>query len=365
MPVNDSVPPSSARRPLSTALTVVATLTLSIGLLVGSPGPASAVAGKGQAAKASAWIATQVHDGRIHNGQFDFDDWGLTLDAYLALVATDRHPEKARHMIKAVSRHVKRYVQFNGDFFAGAVAKSLLARKVAGLSGTIPSAGLDLRSRLRSMITANGRVSDTGSPDYSSTLTQGLAVIAFSRSSGSPQRVVDYLLRQRCPRGYFREALGAERCGAAGSKPHVDSTAVAVQAMVAARKHDAHVPVRLIKRSRHWLRSVQNDNGSWSLLGTANTNSTGLAAQALATGRPTGAGTLAAAWVGRQQITRDRADGGPARRDIGAIALTPAGLAAALNHGITQSTRDSFRRATTQAQFALRPVPLGALSVHR
>ena len=340
------------------------TLALSLGLLVGAAVPASA-AGKGHAARSSAWIASQVHHGRIHNGQFDFDDWGLTLDAYLALVATDRHPKKARHVIKTVSRHVERYVQLNGDYYAGAVAKSLLARKVAGLSGTIPTAGLNLRNRLRSMVTADGRVRDSARPDYSSTLTQGLAVLAFSRSGGSPQRVVDYLLRQRCPRGYFREALGSERCGVAGSRPHVDSTAVAVQAMVAARRHDARVPVRLIKRSRHWLRSVQNDNGSWNLLGTANTNSTGLAAQALATGRPTAAGKKAAAWVARQQITRARADGGPARRDIGAIALTPADLAAAVNHGITQSTRDSFRRATTQAQFALRPVPLGVLSVRR
>ena len=228
---------------------------------------------------------------------------------------------------------------------------------------------MNLRAQLRGMVRSTGRVSDEGASDFSSTLTQSLAVLAFARSGTAPRAVVDYLLRQRCPHGFFRQSLAKQRCGAAGSDPYVDSTAFALQALVAARADGADLPHGALRETAEWLVSVQNGDGSWSAPGTStdtNSNSTGLAAQSLAAVRPTTATgeaiDAAAGYVGRLQITARRADGGAAAGDIGAIARTGADLDTALADGITQGTRDRFRRATTQAEFALVPVPLGGLS---
>jgi hypothetical protein len=120
------------------------------------------------------------------------------------------------------------------------------------------------------------------------------------------------------------------------------------------------------------LVSVQNRDGSWSALGSdqdVNANTTGLAAQALGAVRATAAIEqsidAAAGYVAGLQITARAAGDGPAADEIGAVARTAPELATALEDGITRGTRDAFRRATAQAQFALVPVPLGTLRARR
>lgn len=358
----------AAARAVSAAVAAV----VAAGLL--GPAPAATAAPGPHAVNAAAWIADQVTQGRIHNKQFDFDDWGLTLDSYLALVATRREAPTATRMIRTTSRHADEYVQIGGKFLAGPTAKLLLSLRVARRDATIPVNGdaVNLRGRLSTMVAPTGRVRDEGTTDYSSTLTQSLAVLAFSRSGRTPQKVVDYLLRQRCHAGFFREALRTRTCAKAGSAPYVDSTAFALQALVAARGDGADVPRRVVGSTAAWLRKVQNPNGAWSAPATnqdLNTNTTGVAAQALGampeSRRNKRAIDAAARYVGRQQITRERADGGPAADEVGAIARNRAGLDKALTDGIRKGTRDSFRRATAQAQFALVPVPLGKLRIAR
>ena len=61
------------------------------------------------------------------------------------------------------------------------------------------------------------------------------------------------------------------------------------------------------------------------------------------------------------QLTEQR--GGPAAGDLGAIAYDRPTLRRGLRNGITDQTRDVWRRSTPQAQFALRPVPLTSLTV--
>ena len=179
------------------------------GLLIGSV-PATAAPPGPRAVQAAAWIDDQVRHHRIHNAQFDFDDWGLTVDSYWALVATRKHADTAAGMVRAVSRNAQGYVQFDGAYFAGATAKVLLARRVGRLDSSVRVDGraVNLRGKLLTMVTGTGRVRDEGDSDFSSTLTQSLAVLALARSGRAPQQVVDYLLRQRCPQGYFRERLG-------------------------------------------------------------------------------------------------------------------------------------------------------------
>lgn len=374
VPVISSVFRISVRVPVR-AFGACVVAALASGLLVSAPPAAGAAAGPdGPAVRAADWIVSQTRNGRIHNAEFDFDDWGLTLDSYLALVASGARPGAARKMIATVSRNLDAYVQVGGDYFAGPTAKTLLARRVAGLGRTVGSGSgaVDLRAQLRGMVTANGRVRDEGGSDFSSTLTQSLAVLAFARTGAAPQPVVDYLLRQRCPKGFFRESLGRKRCRVAGSEPYVDSTAFALQALAAARADGADLPGGAVRGTADWLVSVQADNGGWGALGTPadrNTNTTGLSAQALSAVRRSDAirhsQRLAAGWVGNRQITRAVAGGGPAGDDLGAIARNSTDLAAAVEDGITRSTRDSFRRATAQAEYAFVPVPLGELSAVR
>lgn len=326
------------------------------GLLVGATVPAAAApAAPPEADDASSWIATQVEEGVIRNVQFDFPDYGLTIDGYWALAATGAEPATAEQMIRAVSANVRAYVSFDGEFFAGAVAKALLARKVAGRSGTVRSARLDLRGQLRSMVAASGRVRDTGADEFSSTLTQALAVIAFGRSGRTPERVVDYLLAQQCGDGGFREALGRRSCAATGSASAVDATAFAAQALRAARADGASVASARLDETGDWLVRAQRDNGGFALGrgSTTNSNSTGVAATALvALGRDARA-ERAGRYVRRLQLRAD---------EPGAIAYDLQALREARADGITRRTRDQWRRSTPQAQFALHPVPLGRLT---
>jgi len=373
-----SVPARMARRQprvvrgAARAVSATVAVVLAAGLL--GPAPAAVAAPGPYAVDSAAWIASQVHQGRIHNNEFDFDDWGLTLDSYLALVATRRETATATRMIGTASRHADEYVQIGGDFQAGATAKLLLSLRVARRDAKVRINGdaTNLRTQLRSMVAPTGRVRDEGPTDFTSTLTQSLAVLAFARSGQAPRKVVDHLLRQRCHAGFFREALRARTCAKAGSAPYVDSTAFALQALVAARADGAALPRGTVRETAAWLRKVQNPNGAWSAPASSedlNTNTTGVAAQALGavadSRRNERAIRAAADYVRRQQITRARADGGPAADEIGAIARNRADLNQALADGIQKGTRDSFRRATAQAQFALVPVPLGKLRIRR
>ncbi len=365
--------PRTLPRMLACALSGLLAGTLLGGGLVAAPATATAAdtaadaasAPAGEAADSSRWLVSQLDNDRIRNVAFAFDDWGLTIDTYLALVATGVRPVRAQRVIETVSDNALEYVQFDDVFFAGAVAKLLLARRVAGMRGTVHSIDLDLRDQLLSQVRPSGRVSDSGGDDFSSTLTQSLAVIALARSGKVPQQVVDYLLRQQCREGYFREQLAFERCTPAGGKAYVDSTAIAAQALLAALKDGAVVPARATDTVATWLDDAQLRGGGFAAVegSPANANTTGLAAQALsALGH--GAGVRAArGWVEDLQLTPDRAGGGPAAADVGAIALDRPTLRAALEDGITDTTRDTWRRSTPQAQFALRSVSLGELSL--
>ena len=308
----------------------------------------------------SRWLYGELERHRITNIEFGFDDWGLTIDTYLAHVATNLRPVVNQRVIDTISDHADVYVQFDGDYFAGAVAKLLLARRVAGLGAYVRSADLNLRGQLVSMIAPSGRVKDTGTDDFSSTISQSLAVLALARSGRVPQPVVDYLGSQQCTKGWFRQSLAPRNCREAGSDPHVDSTALAAQALIAARRDGAQLTNKSVVRVRRWLRDSQRDNGSYPEVSGAqsNSNSTGLAGQALAALGADNRAERAGAWVRGLQLTRAKADMGPARDEVGAIAPTRALLRRALDEGITAETRDVWRRSTPQAQFAVRPISL-------
>jgi hypothetical protein len=362
------------RRAVAAALSGLLAVTLAVaGSAVGSGAAAAAATKSPHAKSAASWLDSQVTRGRVHNGQFDFDDWGLTIDTALGLAAAGGHATTLRSMTTAIGRHYfKDYATFSGDKFAGAMAKSLVAAEVLGKNPR-KFGGHNVRAQVLSLVAPGtagfeaGRVRDTGADDFSNTFAQAYAVIGLARSGKVPGRVVAYLLKQQCADGYFRlSEIAGETCEQSGSAPDVDATALAAQALQAAlNRGAAHVKVADMRAAVAWLAQAQRKNGSFSGGTTTrgpNTNSTGLAAQALAILGRTHAVRQAAGYVADLQLTRKRADGAAAK-DIGAIAYNRAGLRTALKNGIQKVERDQFRRASSQAIFAFVPKSLAGLRV--
>ena len=260
--------------------TLVATLSLSI--------TAPAVAGHGTTTDpsraAAGWLAGELVDGeRIVNEQFGFDDAGLTADVVLALASAG---VAADIIDSATDWLVGTSADYTGpatdSVFAGATAKLAL---VVHVTGRDPRAvgGLDLVAQLLDREQADGRFTDDSEfGDFSSTLTQALAVLTLTRIEGvePSAAAVDFLLAQRCEDGGFRFDPDAEDCTSA-----VDTTAFTVQALSTLGGADA---AATIADAADWLESVQTDGGGFTddAAGDdpppANANSTGLAAVALA-----------------------------------------------------------------------------------
>ncbi len=347
--------------------TVVATTALALATTT-LAAPAQAADRDRDRTRATGWLVTQLDNGHFYNDQFDYVDWGLTVDGLFALAADSDRAQASGRVGRAVRNHVDDYTVYNGDRSAGATGKTLVAAEVLDANSR-SFGGHNLRGELRRLIDSGGadegRLEDSGSTDYSNTITQAYGVIGLARSGGAPRSTVKFLLRQRCKGGYFRlDMTRRGSCKSNGGAANVDATSLAIQAMVAADRNGTGLRDGLITRSGKWLAKAQRRNGSFRSsadIARSNTNSTGLAVQALALTLHGKAVRKAARWVASLQITRRRVDGGPARRDIGAIAYDREGLRQALDEGITPSTRDQFRRATTQAVFALKPAPLSRL----
>lgn len=353
-------------RPLRRA--AVATTVAALSLTTFTPTSASAAdAYADEGSSAARWLGGELTSGRIV-GEYG-SDWGLTLDTGFALAADGSQPIRLGRLTEAVRNNYDVYTGSGAEQYAGATAKVLVFAKVVGANAR-DFGGADVRSDLLALEEQSGpdagRLSDSSQyGDYSNTIGQSLGVIGLARSGGVPTDVVTFLLRQQCSTGYFSLYItSGTSCDAAAGAPHVDATAFAVQALLAAERSGVAVADWRVVRAARWLKAVQRDNGSFAEDGgdgLASANSTGLAAQALQALGHSAARQQAAAYVASIQITAARAGDGPARTDIGAIAFNRAQLRTALRDGVTDSTRGTFRRATAQAYFALVPRPLGTL----
>ena len=349
------------------ALAVVATAIPAAGQTISATSPH--YRSKGTAA--AHWQASQLVKGRV-SGAYG-DDWGLTIDSAFAIAADGTQPLRLRRVTTAIANnYYAHYAVYLGDKYAGPMAKSLVAAKILGRP-VRHFGGHNVRKQVLQLVAPAGagyeagRVRDTGSTDYTNTVSQSYAVLGLARTGGVPQRAVNYLIKQQCAKGYFRTFETAGRtCDASASSADVDATAFAVQALVAARRSGAAISDRGIVRAARWLISRQQRSGGFgggSATRAANANSTGLASLALAATHHPKLRLMAARYVATLQITRPRAGSGPARRDLGAIAYNKVALSSALLDGVTQTTRDQFRRATAQGIFAFVPKPLSSLSV--
>jgi hypothetical protein len=309
------------------------------------------------------WLARQLTHGLVHNDQYDFDDRGLSLDVLLALQEIGARPAARTSIIDAFAADPEAYISAYGTRTAGGTGKLATA---VGLEGGNPRAfgGVDLIARITSLLSTRrgevGRGVDSGSGEYSNTIGQAWIVRALTAANAAKKSdATRFLLQQQCAAGYFRltlesatatSAYTCDRAASADRSPSVDATALALQALEVAQAGGVPGLGDDIADAAGWLVRRQGATGFFSDQGTANSNSTGLAASALATaGRPGPAGN-AAAWLLAQQVTDSMASRHPALSgDSGALAFNSTALAAAKKDGITAETQDQFRRATAQA----------------
>jgi hypothetical protein len=259
------------------------------------------------------------------------------------------------------------------DLYAGSVAKAAV---VADALGANPKkfGGENLIKLLQSTVAKKGaikgRIQDTSSyPDSANTLGQAFAAQALSTSAPKKAKpVVSYLLKQQCSSGYFRlyfPAAGQPQTCDAGAKattsaPDPDATSSALLSLQQLPKQTAKVK-KAEKKAVRWLLKHQAKNGSFrggASTRTPNTNSTGLAASALAGAGECRQARKAATWIEKLQVSK-KAKGALAPA-AGAIAYDKAGLTAAKSAGITADAQDQWRRATTQAAPALRYLAKGS-----
>jgi hypothetical protein len=261
--------------------------------------------GEAQAAAAATWLQAQAAAGTVFQTEFDgvaYDDYGLTADVVLALLAADQD-DAAQTYAEALTTDeaVAAYV---GDGttaqYAGATGKLLAVTDAADLP-TDSIGGRDLTAELLAIQTDEGRFSDLGAEDYSQTISQSWAVAALATQDAAPQQAVDYLAAQQCEGAGFPAQLSSS--APADCVSDVDSTAFAVSALVVAGTDD-DAPV--IMQALAWLDSVgaADDAGtSWASADSdgPSVNSTAVAVSAFEDGDADASQGIA--WLMAQQVT--------------------------------------------------------------
>lgn len=330
---------------------------------------APAVAGPAQDQKQAArWLSGQLTDGLVHNDQYDFDDYGLSIDVGLALRAQERKRGTVAAISEALAGAVDSYttgVDFDSeDVYAGSTAK--LASFVVRTGGD-PAAfgGVDLVERLEGLVSTEapttGRIEDVSTwGDNANTIGQAFAAQALSAvGSAAAAPVTSYLLDQQCEAGFFRLAFTRDKsaedqtCDGGAGAPDTDVTALAVLSLAQIEAPSAQVRAA-IKRAGSWLARTQQDNGSFGggdpTTAGSNANSTGLSGWALGEIGSCSKAQQAARWVKKLQAgAKDNA----LAPDKGAIAYNRRAFRTGKRDGIDDVTRDQFRRATAQAAPAL------------
>jgi hypothetical protein len=354
------------------AVTALVSSALAVSLVaVGDPAHAAAPATATLAvptnpatARSADWLADQLRHGVIHNFQFGFDDYGLTADTVFALHAVGLHGAKVQAARTALSKHVADYTGAKKERFAGALGKLLvLAETTGGGESSFGGVNLVRRTAQRVSTTAPtiGRIQDQSAfGDFANVIgqifvTRGL----LEAGSSAGDDALTFLLEQQCPDGYFRldftrsKTSANQACGAR-SASDLDTTALAVIELTdLAGSHPTLTPA--LSEATTWLLSQQKADGSFrggTTTSPKNSNSSGLAGWALLTAGACIEAQHAAQWVRGLQVSRPPA-GSPLAVEAGAIAYNGPAFKAGRKHGIDKTTRDQWRRATSQAAPAL------------
>lgn len=365
-----------------------AALTVGLGLVAGSllvapAAPASAAPQNDSAAALAGgdWLVGQLDGGRaVYNDQFDFDDYGLTVDFGLALDSFDgaRYDATLGDVTDELTspRTVAAYTSGDGfgdpgSRYAGATAK--LASFVQQRGGDASAVGgVDLVAELSGLIADDapieGRVEDRSTfGDSANAVSQGFAAraltVAGDAEAGS---AMDFFLDQQCDAGFFRTFLTEDKTatdqtcqggvadGDSAAAP--DATALAVLNILATTPAAGSPEAVAVADAVDWLLAAQAADGSFTggdgPTDVPNANSTGIAGWALAEAGEDDAAEDAATYVAGLQVSA--CDAAPLRAQAGAVAYDDSAFALGEQEGITTSSRDQWRRTSAQAVPALR-----------
>ncbi len=319
------------------------------------PAPAAARAG-------TAWLATQLTDGVIHNNAYDFDDLGLTMDIGLSMDEVGGDQALVRQIRSALSTRVQEYAApAPTERYSGSLAKSLVFAQVSGVDPD-GYGGLNLVAETENRVIGSGpstgRLQDQSAyGDYANSFGQALAARGLA-NAGSPEAapVTAFLLKQQCSAGFFRVFFATDQdaaeqgCVDGVDGTDTDATAFVVAQLAAVSPRPASVDAAITKAVA-WLVATQGADGSFA--GSAytpdpNTNSTGLAASALAAAGKCEQAGRAAEWVGSLQVG-PQPTGTPLAGEEGALAYDSTAMTTAKASGIPDGARDQWWRATVQA----------------
>ncbi len=283
--------------------------------------------------------------------------WGLIADSVLALAAAGTGQDAGSGATAVLADNVVNYTGFGdpAEVYAGPTAK-LLNVAVAQQVDPASFGGTDLVATLQGLQAANGRFSDKSAyGDYSNVFGQSLAIIGLTRAASVEEAAVEYLKGQQCGNGGFPTPMADAGC-TDDSTAEVDSTAFAVQALLAADGAGS----REASDGLDFLAAQQGPTGGFdggSLQPADNSNSTGLAAQALLAG-----GRSAQAQRALSYLTPLQFGCAVPEALRGAIAYDQTAYDAAGAAGSAADATDQERRATPQALLALAGVPLASVT---
>ncbi len=365
-------------------LATVALAAVAATSVIGFVGQSRVVAAVPSAEPALLWLEGELHDnGGVLPSPFGGSDWGLTIDTILALNSGGRAAEPAATTATAeLAASINDYITGRtfgdpGGHYAGSIGKSMLAAMRQGADPT-NFGGVDLEALSRAAIqpsgTHEGRFSDAGSMfgDNSNGFGQALNILSLSQTAaGVPVPAVDFLLAQQCPAGGFRlfydppfvvppaTPAPATRGCIDDADADTDATSYALSALLTLEGDPTRTAA--IASAASWLLEQQDPiTGGFHGTGptaAANSNTTGLAAQALTAAGFVDAAALARDYVGSLQLDAAQTVGTPAAGEEGAIALNPGTFDDGLVDGIGPLARDQWRRATAQAVLALIALP--------
>ena len=340
--------------------TTLATITSAPLTVAAAPAPAHVTAAR----DAASWLAGEFKNGSLP-GPFTPEDWGSTIDGLVALSATGVDAQTRQAATAQVAQHVRSYNSYDdwgieGFTDGGATAKLLDAepppRGPHRLRRLRPAGGnpvADRHGRRRAPAGTDHRPYHRRQrPGRQQHLRRVLR-----RARPGPQRrpatyPVDFLSgssARRAASGSTRTPPTGRRRPATtspGATLDVDSTAMAVQALLAAAEDGATGAGDAARKGADWLVTQQHADGSFGGSGPttgANSNSTGLAGQALAAAGRDDEAARAATALAALQLTAG--NGGAASADAGAIAYNTDGFTDPSAAGITDTDRDQWRRA--------------------
>jgi prenyltransferase beta subunit len=200
-------------------------------------------------------------------------DYGLSMDAAIALAASGAADNTLRAVTNYVFAHADRYTGIGTEYASGgAIGKEALLAEVTDANPRAVN-GHDLVAALDASVCSGTSSGCTGAGNYryaQSTFAQAIGVIARLRAgdAASVARPLAFLTGLQADSGAFPSVLP-------GHDADVDSTAAAAMALDLAGRNAA------AQRALTWIAGRQLADGSFPGAAGHSTNSTGLAVQAL------------------------------------------------------------------------------------